>query len=72
MTKFEQIGINIQHSAITKEDAIRKFNHSCNLCCCKGMRINCDQCAISAVHNQLIAIFENKELAKHSKESTHA
>lgn len=67
MTKFEQIGINIQMSARTKEDALKKFNHSCTLCCTKGMHINCDHCAISAAHSQLIAIFEDKEVAKHDR-----
>ena len=63
MTKFEQIGINIQYTATSKEDALKKFSYSCNLCCHKGMHIDCDQCAISAVHNQLIAIFEDKEVS---------
>ena len=62
MTKFEQIGINIQLSATSKEDALKKFNHSCNLCCYKGMHIDCDHCAIAVTHNQLIAIFDDKEV----------
>ena len=69
MTKFEQIGINIQHSAISKEDALKKFSYSCDLCCHKGMRINCDRCAIAVVHSQLIAIFEDKEVFTHEHKS---
>lgn len=61
MTKFEQIGINIQLGSISKEDALQRFNYSCTLCCHKGMRIECDRCAISATHNQLIAIFDDKK-----------
>lgn len=65
MTKFEQIGINIQLSAVSKEDALQKFNYSCTLCCHKGMRIDCDRCAIAVTHKQLIAIFDDKEVTSH-------
>ena len=30
MTKFEQVGINFQYDASTKEQAIKSFNISCN------------------------------------------
>lgn len=65
MSKFEQIGINIQMESVSKADAIKKFNHSCNICCCKGMKIDCDRCAIAVTHHQIVAIFEDKEVAKH-------
>lgn len=68
MTKFEQIGINIQLGAVSKEDATKKFSYSCNVCCHKGMRIDCDRCAIAVTHNQLIAIFEDKEVSNHDTE----
>ena len=61
MTKFEQVGINIQYSAISKEDALKKFEYSCNVCCTRGMRIDCDHCAISCVHQQIIATFEDRK-----------
>lgn len=61
MTKFEQVGINYQHDAQTKEQARRSFNHSCNCCCNRGMRIDCDHCAIAVVHSHVIAILDSKE-----------
>ena len=61
MTKFEQVGVNIQMSAIDKDDALKKFQYSCNVCCCKGMRIDCDRCAIAHTHNELIAYFNDCE-----------
>ncbi len=61
MTKFEQVGINYQYDAKTKEQAQRSFKYSCNCCCEKGMRIDCDKCAISHVHAMIVAIFDNKE-----------
>lgn len=57
MTKFEQVGINYQYDAVTKEQAIRSFHYSCN----KGMHIDCDHCAISCTHAMIVAIFDSKE-----------
>ena len=61
MTKFEQIGVNYQHAAQTKEEAIRNFKYSCNCCCHRGMHIKCDRCAIEYVHNLVIASFERRD-----------
>ena len=61
MTKFEQIGINYQCEARTKEEALRAFQHSCYCCCMRGMRIECERCAIAVVHNHTIAAFESKD-----------
>ena len=61
MTKFEQKGISYQHSALSKEDAIKSFQHSCDCCALRGMRIECDRCAIAVVHKLTIAIFEDKK-----------
>lgn len=64
MTKFEQVGINYQYDAATKEQAIRSFNHSCNCCCRKGMRIKCDRCAISEAHSLVMACFDVRKETK--------
>lgn len=64
MTKFEQVGINYQYSADNKEDALRKFQYSCNCCCTRGMHINCDHCAIAVAHNLVIAAFNSKKGVK--------
>lgn len=61
MTKFEQVGVNYQTDAITKEEASRCFQHSCHICCHRGMHIDCDACAIAVAHNMVIAAFEVKE-----------
>ena len=61
MTKFEQIGINMQYDAVNKEDALHKFARSCECCCNKGLHIECDRCAIATVHHLVLASFENKE-----------
>lgn len=61
MTKFEQIGVNYQYDAMTKEQCKKCFNYSCNCCVNRGMHIDCDRCAISTVHNLVMATFDGKE-----------
>lgn len=64
MHKFEQIGVNYQYAAATKEMAIKSFNISCNICCCKGMRIDCDRCAIAETHSLIMACFDARKETK--------
>jgi hypothetical protein len=64
MTKFEQVGVNYQNDAESKEQANRSFRYSCECCCTRGLRIECDRCAIAVAHNLTIAAFENKKVAK--------
>lgn len=61
MTKFEQIGINHQYDAKCKIEANKAFENSCKCCCQKGMRIDCDRCAIAHTHELIIAYFDDKE-----------
>lgn len=61
MTKFEQVGVNMQYDTTTKEEAKRKFARSCECCCNRGMCIECDRCAIATVHQLVIASFETKK-----------
>ena len=62
MTKFERIGINHQYAAINKTEAQKSFSYSCKCCCDKGMRLDCDRCAISHVHSLVMAYFDDKEV----------
>ena len=59
MTKFEQVGVNMQYESDTKEIARKKFSRSCECCCNKGMCIECDKCSIAVVHQLVMASFEN-------------
>ena len=61
MTKFEQIGINFQNHATTKECAIKAFEQSCNMCCLRGIRIECDRCSIAVVHKMTLAALEERK-----------
>lgn len=46
MTKFEQVGVDLQCDAMSVRDAVKSFRYSCKVCCLRGMRIDCDRCAI--------------------------
>lgn len=59
MTKFEQVGVNYQMEAVSIEDARKSFSWSCKCCCNRGMKINCDRCAISQAHLQTIALMND-------------
>lgn len=61
MTKFEQIGINYQYDAVDKHTANKAFKRSCDVCCHKGIQLDCDKCAIAHVHSMVIAYFDERE-----------
>lgn len=68
MTKFEQVGVNMQYDSATKEIAIKKFSRSCDCCCHKGMHIDCDKCSIATAHQLVVACFESEMASKTTKE----
>lgn len=64
MTKFETVGIGYQYDACSKSEANRSFRYSCACCCQKGMRIECDRCAIAHTHSMVVAYFDDNEKAE--------
>lgn len=60
MTKFERIGVNYQFDATNIEDANKAFSNSCKCCCNKGIRLECDKCAIEYTHQLIVAYFADK------------
>lgn len=63
MTKFEQVGVSLQNEATTKYDARKNFSYSCRCCCNRGMRIECDRCAIAATYRMTIAALDTVKQA---------
>jgi len=61
VTKFEQVGVSFQNDATNKREANRSFQYSCRVCCERGIRIECDRCAIAAVHAANIAAFDTMQ-----------
>ena len=64
MTKFERIGINYQYEANNTKEANKAFQHSCDCCCNKGMRLDCDRCAIAFTHSLVVAYFNDRREGK--------
>jgi hypothetical protein len=64
MTKFEQVGVNMQYEADTKQEARQKLSRSCECCYNRGMHIECDRCAIETVHKLVMASFDDIERSK--------
>ena len=60
MTKFEERGITFQEEAFDAEDAKRKFDISCTICCNQGRQITCERCLINNAHKQIMAYFASK------------
>lgn len=61
MTKFETIGVQLQMDAETPRDAVRKFSYSCRVCSSRGLRIECDRCAIRATHESTVAWMKDQQ-----------
>lgn len=68
MTKFEQIGVERQLESDTKAAALYNFKHSCKVCCYRGMKIDCDRCAIAFTNSEVVACFE--EYIDQNKQNT--
>lgn len=64
MTKFETVGVNRQFDAINVEEANKAFAHSCEVCCKKGMRIECDKCHIAYTNTLICAYFNDNNKGK--------
>lgn len=53
MTAFESRGVELQQSSMSRSQSEKRFEYSCDLCCKRGLRIECDRCAIHVVHSQI-------------------
>ena len=63
MTRFEEIGVEIQYGATSKRKAQGSFRYSCDLCCKSGLRIDCDRCAIACAYKTVVESFEALEVS---------
>lgn len=63
MTNFERIGAEWQNTAMNQFQAIKSFRRSCQICCERGYRIDCDRCEINAAHKEKLDVlrFLNEE-----------
>jgi hypothetical protein len=64
MIKFERVGVNFQYEATSIEQANKSFKYSCECCCNKGIRLDCDRCAIAHAHNLVVAYFDDNNVSE--------
>lgn len=64
MMKFERVAINLQYESATVEEATNKFSHSCDICCSRGLHIDCDKCLIAEAHRLTVAAIEEVRKGK--------
>lgn len=69
MTRFESVGVDLQETAVTVEQAKRSFRYSCKLCCEHGLRIKCDSCAIAEANKNRISDLMEEQAERLKKES---
>lgn len=62
MTKFESIACEYQRDARSKTEAHTRFLDSCRICSRKGLRIDCERCAVPVTHDMVVAAFEASEI----------
>ena len=71
MTKFETIGSTMQMNCETICDANQKFEYSCKVCCLRGVRIECERCAIRITHEHVLGVINDVNLAMRGFEEVH-
>lgn len=59
--KFIEIAIRYQQNSSTIEEATKMFNRSCDICCLRGLHLDCDHCQIEAVHKMTVSILSEKK-----------
>lgn len=72
MTGFERRGCEIQMDSQTVPEATRNFEYSCRVCCNRGIRIDCDRCAIAITHENVVAAILDAEEELRRKEVENA
>lgn len=65
MTKFEEVGVSRQQDSRTVSEAVRNMSVSCQACCLRGLRLECDRCAIKTAHEITLAALHDVEVSHH-------
>ncbi|MCM1440027.1 MAG: hypothetical protein NC131_12625 [Roseburia sp.] len=71
MSKFETIGVQNLEDCVTKQELRKAHQRSCRCCCKRGMKLDCEHCAIDCVYHQIMAIMDDQaKLKNHSTETS--
>jgi hypothetical protein len=69
MQKFIQTAQNLQTTANTTQEAVKCFAMSCNICCKRGIKMDCDRCPVKVSHELVVAVFADLEEYDRNKNS---
>ena len=58
--KFIEIAVRYQQNSATIEEAIKMFKRSCDICCYRGLHLDCSHCQVEAVHKMTVSILSEK------------
>ena len=64
---FEENGVERQYSSRDKNEAIKNFGKSCDICSTQGKPVDCDRCHIKGAHRVVVDAFEYLNYKKTSK-----
>ena len=56
MAGFFEHGVYLQQHAVSVREANRKYATSCNICCNRGFRVDCDRCPIAVSNKQTVEV----------------
>ncbi len=72
MTRFEEIGQQLQLESLSKSEAKARFKKSCDICCNRGINIDCDRCAIASCHRMVCETFDEMPVIDKLIKAMHA
>jgi len=65
--KFIQKSKELQNQAATPQEAVKFFDMSCQICCNRGINMDCDKCPIRYHHELVMAAFDDIQEYKQYK-----
>ena len=73
MTYFEVEGVRRQEEAHNPGQAVRQFEHSCELCALRGIHLRCESCKIQEAHANAMRNFRiEREVAQEQNKCRQA
>lgn len=58
MSNFVETGIAMQYESASISQAIRRFDHSCEICTRRGRNARCKNCYIRGAHETMVKILK--------------
>lgn len=65
MADFFEHGVYLQHHSASVREANHRYSTSCNICCARGFRMDCDRCPIENANKESVAVLRSVKSATH-------